>query len=225
MSARARAFVSAGLACTLMAGALGARAFETAVEAFAPADMAPALSTVAYDRKGSILRVFATPDGRRRLPVRLREVDPRFLKSLLAVEDRRYWRHGAVDWGSVARAAWQWTSRRRIVSGASTISMQYARLLATYDAKPAPAGALRPDLPRRLWDKVAQTFGAFAVERALGKKAILRRYLEIAPYGGDLQGVAAASRAWFGKSPRRLTWGEAALLVALPQAPEARRPD
>ncbi len=101
---------------------------------------------------------------------------------------------------------------RRIVSGASTLSMQVARLLA-----PRPRHAPRA--------KIGQAMRAIALERRFGKAGVLDLYLRLAPYGGPLQGVRAASLAWFGHEPDHLSLAEAALLVALPQAPERRRPD
>ena len=100
----------------------------------------------------------------------------------------------------------------RVVSGGSTLTMQVARLL-----EEGPTGTLQ--------GKLRQMRVALALERRLGKDAILALYLTLAPYGGNLEGLRAASLAWLGKEPRRLTPAEAALLVALPQSPEARRPD
>ncbi len=99
----------------------------------------------------------------------------------------------------------------RIVSGASTLTMQVARLMEPRE--------------RSLSAKIRQMARAWQIERAISKDGVLDRYLTLAPFGGNLEGVRAASLAYFGKEPRRLTIAEAALLVALPQAPEARRPD
>ena len=110
------------------------------------------------------------------------------------------------------RAAGQLVGNGRIVSGGSTISMQLARLI-------------EPRAGRSLGAKLRQAFRAIQIERRLTKNEILERYLTLAPYGGNLEGVRAASLAYFGKEPKRLTVSEAALLVALPQLPERRRPD
>jgi penicillin-binding protein 1C len=100
----------------------------------------------------------------------------------------------------------------RVVSGGSTLTMQVARLLEN-------SGTGR-------WaGKLRQIRLALALEQQLGKDEILALYLAHAPYGGAMEGLRAGSLAWFGKEPRRLTMAEAALLVALPQAPETRRPD
>ncbi|MEM9169160.1 MAG: transglycosylase domain-containing protein, partial [Pseudomonadota bacterium] len=163
------------------------------------------------DRNGAPLYAFAAPDGRRRLPADLDAIDPTFVSRLIAIEDKRFRRHGGVDPGAIVRAAASNVRARRIVSGASTITMQTARLL---EPRPRTPGA-----------KLIEAFRAWQLERRLTKDAVLERYLTLAPYGGALEGVRAASLAYFGKEPARLSDAEQALLIALPQAPEARRPD
>ena len=113
---------------------------------------------------------------------------------------------------ALARAAGQFATSGHIVSGGSTLSMQLARLI-------------EPRESRSLGSKIKQMLRAIQIERRLSKREILERYLTLAPYGGNLEGVRAASLAYFGKEPKRLTVSEAALLVALPQLPEKRRPD
>jgi penicillin-binding protein 1C len=169
-------------------------------------------SHVVLDREGRLLRAYATSEGRWRLPVSERDVDPRFLKLLFTYEDKRFREHHGVDPLSLGRAAIQFVSRGQIISGGSTISMQVARLL-------------EPRERRSLGAKSRQTVRALELEHALGKDGILALYLALAPYGGNLEGVRAASLAYFGKEPRKLSLAEAALLVALPQSPELRRPD
>ncbi|MFZ1539365.1 MAG: transglycosylase domain-containing protein, partial [Chromatiaceae bacterium] len=169
-------------------------------------------SPLVLDRHGRLLRAFTVADGRWRLPVTLAEVDPLFIRMLLACEDRRFHDHAGVDVLALGRAALQWAANGRIVSGASTLTMQVARLL---DGQPT----------RGLAGKTRQMLTALVLERRLDKASILERYLLLAPYGGNLEGIRAATLAWFGKEPGRLTPAQAALLVALPQAPEARRPD
>ena len=166
-------------------------------------------SHVVLDRQGRLLRAYATSEGRWRLPVNERDVDPRFRKLLFAYEDKRFSDHPGVDALALGRAAVQFISRGRIVSGGSTISMQVARLL-------------EPRERRGLGAKLRQIVRALELERALGKDGVLALYLTLAPYGGNLEGVRAASLAY---EPRKLSLAEAALLVALPQSPELRRPD
>ncbi|CAN7606769.1 penicillin-binding protein 1C [Rhizobium sp. LjRoot258] len=177
-----------------------------------PLDKADTVSAEVLDADGQLLRAFATPDGLWRLKTTGADVDPQFLRMLVAYEDRRFYTHGGIDLRAIARAAVQLVTNGRIVSGASTLSMQVARLI-------------EPRQGRSLSAKLLQMARAIQIERRLSKDEILNLYLTHAPYGGNLEGARAASLAYFGKEPRRLTVAEAALLVALPQLPEKRRPD
>jgi penicillin-binding protein 1C len=173
---------------------------------------AEALSVTVLDRNGRLLRAYTAADGRWRMPAEVKEVDPRYLAMLVAYEDKRFRQHRGVDPVAVVRAAWLFVRHGRAVSGGSTITMQVVRLLlGQHD--------------RSLWGKIKQALLALELERRLSKDEILRLYLRLAPFGGNLEGVRAASLAYFGKEPRRLSVGEAALLVAIPQSPEIRRPD
>ncbi len=170
------------------------------------------VSTEVVDRNGLLLRPFTT-DGRWRLPVTIEQVDRRFIDMLIAYEDQRFESHHGIDWSGMARAAVQFTAAGgKIVSGGSTLTMQVARLLETGSTRSLDA-------------KLRQMVHADKLESELSKDQILTLYLTLAPYGGNIEGVRAASLAYFGKEPARLTTAEAALLVALPQSPEARRPD
>ncbi|POO55777.1 penicillin-binding protein 1C [Agrobacterium rosae] len=177
-----------------------------------PLQNARIVSQEVLDRDGKLLRAFATPQGRWRLHTDATEVDPQFINMLVAYEDQRFFDHGGVDFQALGRAAWQLLTNGRIVSGASTLSMQVARLI-------------EPRTDRSLSTKFLQMVRAWQIERRLTKPEIIDLYLNIAPYGGNLEGVRAASLAWFGKEPKRLDTAEAALLVSLPQLPEKRRPD
>lgn len=169
------------------------------------------LAFVLLDRHGEPLRYRLARDGMLRLPVQPEAVDPKLLQLLLAYEDRRFHWHPGVDPLALARALGQAVRHGRVVSGASTLTMQVARLLEPR--------------PRTLPNKVIEALRALQLERHLDKREILALYLTLAPYGGNVEGVAAASRLWFGKPPAQLTPGEAALLVALPQSPTRLRPD
>ena len=179
-----------------------------------PIDFAAARdrSTVVLDREGKLLRPFVTADGRWKLPVGADDVDPRYLSMLKAFEDKRFDDHAGIDPLGVLRAAGQMLANGRIVSGGSTLTMQVARLL-------------EPRQERSLSAKLRQAVRAVELERRFSKTEILDLYLTLAPFGGNLEGVRAASFAYFGKEPKRLSTAEAALLVALPQSPETRRPD
>ena len=178
-----------------------------------PLEEARKVSTTIVDRNGKLLRAFAMADGRWRLPVDAKTgIDPGYLKLLLTYEDRRFREHGGVDPLALGRAALQLVTNGHIVSGGSTITMQLARLM-------------EPRRERSLSAKLRQMVRAVEIERQLSKDQILDLYLALAPFGGNLEGVRAASIAYFGKEPKRLSLAESALLVALPQSPERRRLD
>ncbi|WP_244431355.1 penicillin-binding protein 1C, partial [Bradyrhizobium yuanmingense] len=178
-----------------------------------PLDEARQVSTTIVDRNGKLLRAYAMTDGRWRLPVDARtNVDPTYLKLLFAYEDQRFYAHGGIDPLALGRAALQLGTRGHIVSGGSTITMQLARLM-------------EPRRQRSLYAKLRQIVRAIEIERSMSKEQILDLYLALAPYGGNLEGIRAASIAYLGKEPKRLSLAEAALLVALPQSPETRRLD
>lgn len=168
-------------------------------------------SPVALDRRGAWLRALPVERGRWRIRADLARTDPTFLARVVAVEDRRFFDHPGVDPTAVGRAVLTAAVTGHIRSGASTLTMQTARLLE----------------PRRrtLAAKLIESLRALQIEARFSKRQILALYLTLAPYGGNLEGVRAASLAYFGHEPDSLTDGEQALLVALPQSPEARRPD
>ncbi|MBX9992856.1 penicillin-binding protein 1C [Phreatobacter oligotrophus] len=195
----------------VLAGAGGLVALHRAGDG--PDGAATPYSREVVDRNGRLLRPFQTDDDMWRFPGAVAEVDPLFLKMLTAFEDRRFAHHPGVDPLALARATGQWLRHGRIVSGGSTLSMQVARLIDK-----------RED-GRSLSVKLREIARAVRLERELGKPRMLDLYLSLAPYGGNVEGIRAASLAYFGKEPRRLSPGEAALLVAIPQSPEARRPD
>ncbi|RME13834.1 MAG: penicillin-binding protein 1C, partial [Alphaproteobacteria bacterium] len=200
------------LAFGLWLAALAGEGFERWVAATELPALASETSVEVLDRNGRLLRAYTVADGRWRLHAEPGSVDPLFLHMLLAYEDKRFYRHHGVDPLAVLRAAGQALWHGRVVSGASTLTMQVARLI-----EDGPTGTLA--------GKLRQVRLALALERRLGKEGVLALYLDRAPYGGNVEGVRAAARAWFGKPPARLTPAEAALLVALPQSPETRRPD
>ncbi len=168
-------------------------------------------SPVVRDRHGQPLSLFLSADGYWRQQTRLSDVDPTYLAMLLAYEDKRFYSHHGVDWLALVRATGQALWHRDIVSGGSTLTMQVVRLLQREPTQTMKA-------------KLAQIRAALALERRLDKKAILELYLNLAPMGGNLEGVATASRGYFGKGPGFLSAAEAALLVAIPQSPVARQP-
>ncbi|KZD21599.1 penicillin-binding protein 1C [Tardiphaga robiniae] len=178
-----------------------------------PLEQARKISTTVIDRNGKLLRAYAMTDGRWRLPVDAKtSVDSGYLNILLGYEDKRFYSHHGVDPLALARAALQLVTRGEIVSGGSTITMQLARLI-------------EPRQQRSISAKIRQAVRALQIERQMSKDQILDLYLALAPFGGNLEGLRAASIAYFGKEPKRLSLAESALLVALPQSPEHRRLD
>ena len=209
MNRRRLIFASAGGVAATVAVVCAAWAYSLGS---APLGKDLEYSHVVVDRNGRLLRAYATVEGRWRLPATEDDVDPRLLKLLFAYEDKRFRSHHGVDPMSLARAAIQFLTSGHIVSGGSTITMQVARLL-------------EPRQQRSFSAKFRQIVRALELEQSLSKHDILTLYLMLAPYGGNLEGIRAAALAYFGKEPRKLSLAEAALLVALPQSPELRRPD
>ncbi len=169
------------------------------------------LARVVLAEDGTPLWRFADANGVWRYPVSTDQVSAYYLDALLTYEDRWFFRHPGVNPLALGRAAWQNLTGGRVLSGGSTLSMQVARLLDPHD--------------RTLTGKVRQLWRTAQLEWHLSKDQILNLYLNRAPFGGTLQGVAAASWAYLGKSPQHLTHSEAALLAVLPQAPSRLRPD
>ena len=176
-----------------------------------PLSRAERASPVVLDHTGAWLRALPVEKGRWRIRADLDRTDPVFVRRLLALEDARFARHPGVDGAAVARAIGAAVTHGRVVSGASTLSMQTARLLEPHR--------------RTVSAKLIEMVRALQLEARLTKRQMLAAYLTLAPYGGNLEGVRAASLAYFGHEPETLTPGEQALLIALPQSPEARRPD
>lgn len=200
------------MAFALWAGATLRDAGDDWVAATVLPDLGIETSVEVLARDGRLLRAYTVADGRWRMAVAMGAVDPSYTDMLVAYEDKRFYTHSGVDLWAMARAVAQAVRHGRVVSGGSTLTMQVARLLEDSGTGQV-AGKLR------------QARVALALERRLTKAQIMQLYYQIAPYGGNLEGVRAASLAYFGKEPRRLTPAQSALLVALPQSPETRRPD
>jgi penicillin-binding protein 1C len=184
-----------------------------AVDRLAPPDLTrfQRASVTVTDSEGQLLRPFLAPDHAWRLPVDAAGVDPLYVAMLRDKEDRRFGLHPGIDPLAAFRAAAQWATHGRVVSGASTITMQVARLLEPR--------------PRTIAAKLVESWRALQLQARLGSDGVLGAYLTLAPFGSNLEGLRAGALAWFGKEPARLSPAEAALLVALPQSPERLRPD
>jgi len=166
---------------------------------------------VVLDRDGNELRAARHDADVLCRPIRFEETGPWVVPALVAVEDKRFYSHHGVDPLAVGRALWQDITARRIVSGASTITMQVVRLIEPR--------------PRTVRAKLIESFRALQLERPLTKRQVLEQYLNRAPFGSDLVGIEAASRRYFDKPASELSLSEAALLVGLPQSPSRLRPD
>ena len=168
-------------------------------------------SVLLTDREGTPIRLRLAPGGLDARPGYVPARTDWIAQAIVAAEDKRFWSHGGLDFLSLLRAAGQNASSLRRISGASTLSTQVIRL-----AVPRP---------RTLRTKLLEAFQAFQLERRMDKAAILRQYLDRAPFGGNVIGAEAAAWRYFGKSARDLSLAEAALLAGLPQSPSRLRPD
>lgn len=175
-----------------------------------PARLLEPGSPVVEYRDGSPAHVFLSPDDKWRVPARLDEVDPRYVEALLRFEDKRFYLHPGVDPLAIARAAALNLSRGRVVSGASTLTMQLVRVLEPR--------------PRSFSSKIVEAFRALQLELVLSKEEVLEAYLTFIPFGRNLEGVEAASLAYFGHTAKALSPAEIATLLAVPQRPNERYP-
>jgi penicillin-binding protein 1C len=157
------------------------------------------------------LRVFLTPDDKIRMDSQLSDFPPQLIEALLLKEDQYFYSHGGVNFIALARAGFGLISPGEDRPGASTLTMQLARL--THKLKTRT-------IPGKLW----QSYLAMGIERHHSKESILRTYLNFAPFGGNLEGFTSASWGYFGKGPRALSLSEILMLVVLPQNPEGRKP-
>lgn len=167
-------------------------------------------STIILDRDGKLLGASIAQDGQWRFPPTL-EVPEKFVHAIMCYEDRRFFRHPGVDPFAIARALWSNIRSGRIVSGASTLTMQVIRLS-------------RRGRPRILWEKLVEMVLAIRLELSLSKKEILALYSSHAPFGGNVVGLQAAAWRYFGRSPDQLSWAETATLAVLPNNPALIHP-
>ncbi|MEM7230573.1 MAG: penicillin-binding protein 1C [Planctomycetota bacterium] len=177
---------------------------------FGELDSFPAGARV-LDRNGELLRVYRSSADEMRFPVSLERVNPWVSKATIAVEDKRFYSHVGVDPVAISRALVQNIARGRVHSGASTLTMQLARIVGGR---------------KRTWSaKLTEAVHALQITAARSKNQTLEDYLNLAPYGGNLRGIEAAARRYLGKSAEFLTLGEASMLAGLPQSPSRLRPD
>lgn len=169
------------------------------------------LSPVVASQEGRWLYAQTNSKQQWRFDLNVSKLDPLYLSMLIHFEDQRFWQHWGMDPLAMGRAIFQLLRQGHISSGGSTLTMQLARLLEPK--------------PRTVRSKIIEILRAFQLELRYSKKEILRAYLVLAPYGGNIQGVVGASMHYFGKLPYALSPEEAAMLVSLPQSPETHRPD
>lgn len=168
------------------------------------------VSPQVLDRFGNPIAIYTVEDGRWRVHTSRHDIDPRFIQALLAVEDERFWSHSGVDPLSILRAIRTLIRSGKAKSGASTLTMQLVRQIEPRE--------------RVMSSKIIESFRALQYDLTLSKTQILEYYLTHISYGGNIQGLGAASQIYFEKTPQHLTWSEIATLIALPQAPATRRP-
>jgi penicillin-binding protein 1C len=167
-------------------------------------------AVILTDKDGKPIRFFLPQDEQWRLPVQLEETSPGLLEAVIASEDRWFRYHPGVNPFAVIRALYTNIRAGKIVSGASTIPMQIARLS---DPK-----------ARTLLSKLEEAFRALQLKWDFDDDELVEIYLNIAPYGGNMEGVGAASYFYFGKSPRAFSPAEIAMLTVLPRSPTTYDP-
>ncbi len=169
-----------------------------------PIDPASVTSPAIVDRNGVVLYEPLSPKQTRGEWITAADIPERVAQATVAAEDKRFYSHIGIDPIAVVRAALHDVRAMRVVEGGSTISQQVAKLL----------------LPKR--NKLREAVIALRLEHRYSKREILALYLNLAPYGNEVNGIARASRRWFGCPPENLTTAQAAFLAALPQRPNER---
>jgi penicillin-binding protein 1C len=162
-------------------------------------------STVITDRKGEVIHAYLTSDQKWRMKTELSEISPVLQKTIVAKEDRHFYSHPGVNPFAVGRAVFYNIFSKRRNSGASTITMQVAK-------------ALEPG-KRNIWSKMREMFRAFQLELRYSKKEILQMYLNLVPYGSNIEGVKAAALLYFKKAPDHLSLAEVTALSVIPNKP------
>ncbi|HWR32452.1 MAG TPA: transglycosylase domain-containing protein, partial [Chitinophagaceae bacterium] len=162
-------------------------------------------STIITDNKGEVVNAYLTKDQKWRMKTELNEISPLLQKTIVAKEDRHFYSHPGVNPFAVIRAFFANLFNMRRVSGASTITMQVAKML-----EPGK---------RNIWSKTREMFRAFQLELKYSKKEILQLYLNLVPYGGNIEGVKAASLLYFNKNPDHLSLAEITALSIIPNKP------
>src|SRR3972149_4673767 len=166
-------------------------------------------STIVLDKKDNLVHAFLTSDDKWRMFTELGEITPELKEAILYKEDKYFYYHFGINPVSVLRALYYNITRGKRTSGASTITMQVARMLEPKE--------------RTYGNKIIEMFGALQLELKYSKKEILQFYLNLAPFGSNIEGVKSASVIYFGKMPDHLSIGEIAALSIIPNRPVSLR--
>ena len=164
-------------------------------------------STIITDSKGEVINAFLTSDQKWRMKTELSEISPLLRKTIIAKEDKYFYSHPGVNAVAVLRAFVKNIFRMKTTSGASTITMQVARALE--------------HRKRNVGSKVIEMFRAFQLELKYSKNEILQMYLNLVPYGGNIEGVKSASILYFNKNPDHLSLAEITALSIIPNRPSS----
>ena len=168
-------------------------------------------SVAIYDRNGTLVQITPLEEGIRREFTPFSQIPPEVKTAFIKAEDNRFYRHHGVDCRSVLRAVKQNVSRMRKVSGASTITMQLARIIS-------------PSPKRNIWAKCKDVYNAYRIEHALSKDEILEQYLNSIPFGCNVEGVTSAARFFFAKELDQLSAEEISRLALIPRNPSRYSP-
>lgn len=175
-----------------------------------PKNINPDWSRIVRFSSGEVMRVYLTSDEKWRIFLSLEEIDPLFVKTTILYEDKFFFFHPGFNPFSIIRAIYQNIKAGKVVSGGSTITMQLARILEPKE--------------RTIINKLLEIFRAMQFEARFSKRKILELYLNLAPYGGNIEGIGAAMLAYYGRLPLNMTPEEVAFLVSMPQSPPTRKP-
>lgn len=176
-----------------------------------PQDITQNQQTLKFtDRNGLPLGTILTRDQENTIVVPLEQISPLFINAIIAAEDKRYYQHGALDIQAIGRSLLEAIQAKQIVSGASTITMQLARMLEP--------------TPRTLGNKFREIWLSWRLAAGMNKNQVLQAYINRLPMGGNIYGVEAASRSYFGISATDLNLAQATILAALPNDPTDLNP-
>lgn len=163
-----------------------------------------------YDRDGNLLQEVLSQNSKRSVYVSIDKVSPYFLQAIIVSEDKKFYQHKGIDYGAICRAIYQNIKSKRVVSGASTITLQLARMI-----NPGK---------RTMVKKIKEAYLAYRLEAGMDKETILEEYINRLPMGGNLYGVEGGARAYFGIPSSDLTLAQATFLASIPNSPNKLNP-